>query len=348
MRSFHLTLLSFILFFLCTSCSQNIEEFKFNEEVCIKGGDTLVYDIPTTGTSFIDIKDSLLIIRMGSTLDKRHIYFYHKDNGEFIKSFGEKGNGPREFHKSFNLALDNEKQSLIYTDPYKCALYNIGSILNGNPSYALQEFNVNNYGSKPIYLNDSLFITHPRGKRYAIVNLYKGDTLFCYDHFEHKSPLDANNDNRHSFLYYRYCNIELLNPQKNKLVSLSCCGLVMEIFNIENNALKRNFAAEYIAPRYTMKSTIEPEEGIAGIAYYAYTTNKYIYGAWSESTANIPPSQIAVFDWNGTPVMKLSFENNETKEVFAVDEENKRLYAIVKNNKGELNIVRYDMSHLPL
>ena len=199
-----------------------------------------------------------------------------------------------------------------------------------------------------MYLNDSLFITYPRGKRYAIVNMHKNDTLFCYDHFEHRSPLDMNDNNLYSFLYYRYCNIERLNPQRNKLVSLSCCGLVMEIFDIESNTLKRRFAKEYIEPRYTMKSTIEPEEGIAGIAYYAYTTNRYIYGAWSESTTNIPPSQIAVFDWDGTPVMKLTFENNETKEVFAVDEANKRLYAVVKNNKGQLNIVRYDMSHLPL
>ena len=348
MRIFHFALLSCVTFLLCISCSQNIEEFNFNKELCLSGGDTLVHDIPTTGTCFIDINDSLLVILMVNTIDRKLIYFYKKDNGELVQSFGEIGNGPGEFHKSFNLAFDNGKQALIYTDPYKCVHYNIDSILNGNSSYSLQEFNINNYGSKPIYLKDSLFLTYPRGKRYAIVNLYNEDTLFCYDHFEHKSPLDADNDNSHSFLYYRYCNIERLNPQKDKLVSLSCCGLVMEIFDIENGALKRSFAKEYIEPRYAMKSTIEPEKGIAGVAYYAYTTHKYIYGAWSESTANIPPTQIAVFDWNGFPVMKLTFENNETKEVFAVDEANKTLYAVVKNKVGQLNIVRYDMSHLPL
>ena len=122
----------------------------------------------------------------------------------------------------------------------------------------------------------------------------------------------------------------------------------MEIFDIENGALKRSFAKEYIEPRYAMKSTIEPEKGIAGVAYYAYTTHKYIYGAWSESPANIPPSEIAIFDWHGTPIMKLSFENNDSKEVFAIDESNRTLYAVVKNKVGHLNIVRYDMSHLPL
>lgn len=348
MRNFHLALLSCVTFLLCISCSQNIEEFNFNKEFCLSGGDTLVHDIPTTGTCFIDINDSLLVIQMVNTIDRKLIYFYKKDNGELVQSFGEIGNGPGEFHKSFKLALDNGKQRLIYTDPYKFVHYNIDSILNGNFSYSLQEFNINNYGSKPIYLKDSLFLTYPRGKRYAIVNLYNEDTLFCYDHFEHKSPLDADNDNSHSFLYYRYCNIERLNPQKDKLVSLSCCGLVMEIFDIENGALKRSFAKEYIKPRYAMKSTIEPEEGIAGVAYYAYTTHKYIYGAWSESTANIPPSEIAIFDWHGTPIMKLSFENNDSKEVFAIDESNRTLYAVVKNKVGQLNIVRYDMSHLPL
>ena len=348
MKNLLLPLLSFTTFFLSVSCSQDTGEFIFNEEFYLSRGDTLVYDIPTTGTRFIDIKDSLLVIQMVNTLDKKHIYFYNKDNGELVRSFGEIGNGPGEFHKSFGLALDNNEHALIYTDQYKCVHYNIESMLNGNLSYSSQEFSINNYGSNPIYLNDSLFITFPRDKRYAIVNMHKEDTLFCYDHFEHKSPLDANNDNLHSFLYYRYCNIERLNPQKNKLVSLTCCGLVMEIFDIENGSLKRSFVKEYIEPEYTLKSTIVPEEGIPGIAYYAYTTDKYIYGAWSESTASIPPSQIAVFDWNGTPLMKLSFENNDLKEVFAIDESCRKLYAVVKNKSGLLNIVSYDMGHLPL
>mgnify|MGYP003410785462 FL=1 len=89
-----------------------------------------------------------------------------------------------------------------------------------------------------------------------------------------------------------------------------------------------------------------------GIVNFPFPSNKYIYTPWSSSLnpqKAIKADKIVIFDWQGKAQGFITIENINTLEgIMNVNEENEQLLLVVKNSKGELNIVRYDMSHLPL
>ena len=90
-----------------------------------------------------------------------------------------------------------------------------------------------------------------------------------------------------------------------------------------------------------------------GLATHLCAKDKYIYARWSNSLKakgiDRSTNKLLIFNWTGKTIGFITLENQDhffwMKDV---DEVNKKIYILIKNSNGQLNIVRYDMSHLPL
>ena len=326
------------LFTLCcliAACNIQKEELNTNFSTLgsLKNGDTIIADIPCVMVRNLYVMDSLLVVCCYESIDKNVFYIYNKDSGKFIKSFGTIGNGPGEMMDLMTIYADREKHELYHNsfNIPKYIKFSIDSFINGNNGITYYKISDNKFSAFLHRYNDSLFISGANGKkgyeyRFALVD-YKGDTTFCLrDHTDKNTK-------------------PYLNPSRTHFFTWNNGKLETEIYKITDSSIKRLHLREYVK-----EDEYIDEKNHPGITSYVCTTNDYIFCGWSENIKKENrPNDILVFDWKGIAKGLINIENLDIFNwVMEYDTNENKMYIVVENEQGAQNIVRYDMSHLPL
>ncbi len=324
-----------------TSCSNNTiyHGVDFPHIGELLNGDTVVYDIPTDMVMKMYIADSLAICHCYNTLDNNLIQIYNINTGEKIKSIGTKGRGPGEIDWSSSSYKRDARVLQIITDHTSQNIkFYLDSIITGTNYFSSTSLNINPNG-EILSFRDSLLISgcdyrKKYNYRFAIMGP-KGDTIHCF----------RDGTRRDSYF--------AVSPDYSMLFTFTNGNFETEIYSLKNNKITLLNRVNYIDPERILDKDVIENSDFPGLTSHIYACDKYIYTGWSnslKSTGNdASPNKLLIFDWTGNAKGFVTLEGQE--HFFwmkAVDEGNKKIYVIIKNSKGELNIVRYDMSHLPL
>ncbi|MBR5857209.1 MAG: hypothetical protein IKY70_08035 [Bacteroidales bacterium] len=306
----------------------------------LRNGDTVVYDIPTDMVMRMYIIDSLALCHCFNTLDNKLIHVYNINTGDFIASFGSTGRGPGEIDLSYSsLKYDERILQIITGHTSQNIKFFLDSIIKG----------VNHFTSIPLDIRpnsdifsfkDSLLISDfdfrkKHNFRFAIMGP-KGDTIFCYRDGTRKidSPF-------------------AISPDYSKLFTYTNGNFETEVFYLTQNRIDLANKINYIDPERVLDPETVKNKDFPGLSSHICAKYKYIYAGWTNSlkTKGIDrsPNKLLIFDWTGKAIGFVTIENqNHFFWMKDVDEVNKKIYILIKNSNGQLNIVRYDMSHLPL
>lgn len=306
----------------------------------LTNGDTVVSDIPTDMVMRMYIVDSFALCHCFNALDNKLIHVYNTNSGNFVTSFGSTGRGPGEIDLSYSSYKQDERVVQIITDHTSQNIkFYLDSIFAGVNYFTSTPLN-RNPNSDIFSFKDTLLISDfdfrkKYNYRFAIMNPH-GDTIFCYRDGTYKkdSPI-------------------AIHPNYSMLFTYTNGNFETEVFSLENNQITLANRVTYIDPNRVLDEEILKSKDYPGLASHIYASDKYIYTGWSNSLKSKgndkSPSKLLIFDWSGNAKGFVTLEGQE--HFFwmkAADEKNKKMYVIIKNSQGQLNIVRYDMSHLPL
>lgn len=322
----------FLLFFV--SCKPTYIGTDFKELGTIKNGDTLISDIPCTDINEMFIVDSLIVLNCFNTLDNKLVYIYNKYNGNFITSFGNYGRGPGELDYSDMTYRYTDKSIQFVTGHTKQNLkFNLDSVLNGGIYYEstplIERINCSVYpfGDSLLFSSANYF----RGANYRFsIMKNNGDTIIGYrDGTKKDTPV-------------------ILKPDYTKCFTYTNGALETEVLNLTENSISLASINRYIKPNESLNAKGINQE-YPGITPRGKASNKYIYTGWTESLSKEFPKKLIIFNWDGVAIGTIKIENNpKFRYVMDIDEIQKKAYLLIETSTGQLNIVRYDMSHLPL
>lgn len=324
---------------LLCSCIQQ-EKYpglEFKNIGILSDGDTIIYDVPCTNIRSIHLVDSLIVLHCDNTLDGKLLQVYHLNNGNKITSFAQYGRGPGEVDFVDVNYKHSKKIFQFITDHGQNIQFAIDSVMNGNLRGYSISLNSKLRGDQYSFIDTLLFSSAAKFLndfyRYAIMTP-KGDTIVCYrDGTEKRTPV-------------------ILKPDYTKCFTYSNGNFETEILSLTENSIELSAHCFYINPKKVLNEELIKSKEYPGIVNSPFPSNEYIYTPWSTSLnprKAIRADKIVIFDWQGKAKGYITIENiNSLEGIMNVDEENKLLFLVVKNNKGELNIVCYDMSHLPL
>ena len=328
----------------CLSCTNTKQKLypgiDFPHVGTLKNGDTVVHDIPTDKVMQMYIVDSFALCHCFNTLDDKLIHIYNINNGNFITSFGATGRGPGEIDLSYSSYKRDERVLQIITNHTSQNIkFTLDSIIKGINHFTSIPLNARP-NSDIFSFRDSLLISDfdfrkKHNFRFAIMGP-KGDTIYCYRDGTQKfnSPI-------------------AISPDYSKLFTYTNGNFETEVFSLTENRIEPIEKINYIDPQRVLDTETVKNKDYPGLATHLCAKDKYIYAGWSNSLKakgiDRSPNKLLIFNWTGKAIGFITLENQDhffwMKDV---DEVNKKIYILIKNSNGQLNIVRYDMSHLPL
>ncbi|MBR5857214.1 MAG: hypothetical protein IKY70_08060 [Bacteroidales bacterium] len=332
---FNIIIAAFLLYSCNTSEKYPGIDFKFIGT--ISNGDTVIYDVPCTNIRSIHLVDSLIVLHCDNTLDEKLLQVYHSYNGKKITSFAQYGRGPGEVDF---VEVSYQRDLRVFqfiTDHGQNITFNIDSVMNGNLRGHSINLKSKLRGDQYSFIDTLLFSSAAKYMndfyRFAIMSP-TGDTIMCYrDGSQKRTPV-------------------ILKPDYSKCFTYSNGNFETEVFSLSKNSIKLFARTSYINPNKPISEEHIKLKEYPGIVNFPFPSDKYIYTPWSVSLnphKSIQADKILVFDWNGKAKGYVTIEKlNKLEGIMNINEENKQLFLVVKNANGQLNIVRYDMSHLPL
>ena len=300
-------------------------------------GDTIIYDVPCTNIRSMYIVDSLVVLHCDNTIDKKLLQVYDINSGNWITSFVQYGRGPAEVDYADVNFKPKEKLFQFITDHGHNIQFCIDSVMNGNPRGTSINLNTKLRGDQYSFIDTLLFSSAAKFindfYRFAIMTP-RGDTIFCYrDGTQKRTPV-------------------VLKPDYTRCFTYSNGNFETEILTLSASSINLFGKCTYIDPNKALGDDIIKSKDYPGIVNYPFPTDKYIYTPWSESLnprKATKADKVVIFDWDGKANGYITIEKIDGLEgIMNIDEYNKQFFLVVKNPKGQLNIVRYDMSHLPL
>ncbi|MBR5857215.1 MAG: hypothetical protein IKY70_08065 [Bacteroidales bacterium] len=336
MKNFFYTLVSIASIFFFTQCENEPKYIgtDFKNLGTIINGDTIITDIPCTAIVQMYVVDSLIVLQCFNTIDNKFAYVYNEKDGKFICSFGNIGRGPGELDFcNMTFRPDSKSFHFVTSHTLEHNIFYIDSILNGN--YTPTSIPLCNRLNCDVYpFSDSLMLSTANffkeaNYRFSIMKS-NGDTIIGYrDGTKRRTPV-------------------VIKPDYKKLFTYTNGALETEVFNLTRNSIKLASVKRYIKPEEKLEGT-GINQDYPGITDISKAGNKYIYSGWTKSLSKAFPNKLIVFDWNGVAVGTIAIENNPAfRYVIEVNEADKIIYIPLETKSGQLNIVRYDMSHLPL
>lgn len=240
-------------------------------------------------------------------MDKKQFYIYNHNNGALLATFGEKGNGPGELPRSFDMSLDKQNRIIYTFGDKKNISFSIDSIIHEKSHYKYRkqtELNSARNARKISYFDNNKFYSiGDRGSRIAILNEFN-DILFSYKDMPVISTIDESDSVYRKFFYF-YKSVSTLKPDATKLAYATTCGLHLEIFSMNEDTICKEQFHRYIKPKYIKKNPVINDGVIEGCTYL-FASNKYIYAIWSDDTQLKPGTKIALFDWKRIPKFMLN------------------------------------------
>ena len=300
-------------------------------------GDTIVKNIPCTNIRSIFIVDSLMVLHCDNTLDGKLMQVYHLNSGTKLTSFAQYGRGPGEVDYADACFNPQKRIFQFITDHGQNIKFHIDSVILGKAKGISTKLKSQLRGSQYSFIDTLLFSSSAKflDDFYRFAIMYpNGDTIFCYrDGTQKRTPV-------------------ILKPDYTKCFTFYNGNLETEVFTLTKCSIKQYSHCQYINPDRVLGEDIIVSKDYPGIANYPFPTDKYIYAPWTSSLSPqkaIRADRIVIFNWDGSAKGYFTLENiNNLYGVMNIDESSCKFYTVIKNKNGELNIVRYDMSHLPL
>lgn len=316
------------------SCS-NIDSLKsknFN--------DSFVFASPKA----LFVFDSLLIVcdtRCGDNL----FYIFNKNSGEFLKTGGEKGEGPGELLSPGKPHLDKDG-FLSYWDVNKSKVitYDLKKIVaNNKNTQCFSELAVRKGDTFTSYLD-----VLPLANTY----LYNGNNnkhLGIGGSESYSScpelPEISSEEERWSIMNYSHL---ALSPNQKYAVQATSIGGIVQGFEIGKNEIKEKFLKLYFPPQYKLVKGVKPawikwyDESRMGFDNICATDN-HVFLLLNGKLAKEKPfsNEVLVMNWDGEIEQKYVLD--KTVKAISIDEKENAIYAISISFDSEPKLIRYEM-----
>lgn len=340
------------LLILLVGCTSNKDTFKtpvFRDEI------ESDFSIISDDLGFNSIND--LFIYKGYAI----VYAYDFDSGEWLhvydKATGEHivsavtyGRGPGELNSSaLNAVMSYDDGILVLNDAVqnKRIVYDIERLVANGIEGSFYEdeylyetwlthvFKTENNRSLKVCNQSPEALEETNGPRFSIVN-GNDEVVSTYEKF----PLEDNTRARWNL--YAQPSISL-SPNGERFAVGTSFGAILETFRISHDTIYDTSISYFIDPclnenvdNYFLESTL----GFGDI----FTTDEYVYTVYDGETKfrsdnfNDILSSIAVFNWNGVPLMRI--QCGGTIEQIFVNSSERLLYAIVKESDGSCHLAK--------
>lgn len=276
---------------------------------------------------------------------------FDQQSGRQIGRFGNIGQAPLEI--LFGSSGYLEKKCLIaYNDQSKVIMrFNLDSlrhnVIDGAPVRLAKHKISNALISRLIPINDSTFVAGGIYKPYYQHFIF--DTSNCVLDYgiDVYNAADSSFTAETRFLSNQGCMAK--QPYKNKFAYSVNFSSNLDFFEVVNNKIKYKKSVRFGNPAceslvenggqlFSARPTKESIHGFIEVC----ATPKYLYALYSGGSiyeTQRKSKTIFVFDWDGNAVRKLLLDT----DVFhiAVNGKKQELFAVVKNEDGEFNIVCY-------
>lgn len=315
---------------------QHVEIVDFNSE--------FVFGIGSLG-----IVDTFLVYAGKTDINNLCYHLFSTQTGKYIKSFGQKGQGPGECSViGFNLGFDHKEKIMHVYDLQMTKLISYYLLDVINNEYYTQDwyfphdirFVMNQY-VVPLR-GDTFLVANSHFNRFMVTSLK--DTIYSANEYPRlEEPKEYINVEK-SYFFYHGCLAS--RPDGKRFVYGTRGGCIMEIYDCSDDQISlvkenRFFKPDYeTSQRGESKPYIKLKKGsIWGISEFS-CTNKYIYAEYTEGTIDDNPT-IAVFDWEGNPVKQLLFEGKIIS--VTIHENDMDGYALIISSEGEPKIHRFKL-----
>jgi hypothetical protein len=317
----------FIILFL-NSCTNNFERksSEFKEIIPLKA--EMVDFKEIVSPDFLTLKGDNLVIS-SSRSQPNELFVYSIPSLKFNSDFGTKGQGPDEI-TLFPMFCESPGSEYLYVWGYSpVTIKKIFISKNGDVEYkkdiALKKYE--NFNDMTI-IGDSAFVFYlPDAltvKKYDLKNDKESTITLSKD------------DHRESFFYSNRGNIAV---NETSLVYSYIFKKQIDIYDLSTFKLKTRISdgKKYSKPIQKDFSSLTYQY----IRLYAGTNYFYAlyYGAKDKTWDNNPSLYLEVYDYDGNPVMKYSFDI--PPKLFVVDESNGKIYGF--NEEHEDYLLRYNL-----
>ncbi len=283
----------------------------------------------------IKIYDSILILK--SEDGKGSLQLLNKNNGKFISTKCIFGRGPGEFTDMIEFKILADSIYIYEINKKTMSVYKSDAFLTDTlPDTSVKiifDKKKVNYDAFPM---NQYYVSRPGiDTRYYLFNR-NGKFISDYSLFP-----DFYKDVKSDFHKQQLvqCFIAEPKPDLSKFVSISSCGAVLEIFNIENDTIKKILEKKILDPNLKIESAdgwLQNEDSKIGF-HGLYTTDNYIYTSYSGLTLKefkkiIQMDYIIVFDWEGK--VKRLYKVKGGLTAVAADEAEGKIYVVTKDSEG--------------
>lgn len=313
-------------------------------------------DYPVERVEFETLNDSFLfshpkelllfndkLIICDSETDKL-IHVFDKETGEYQGGYVNKGRGPGEVVDFHSVYCDNDKLCGIDANLNKILVVDLKDDSVKEFSTAGLEF----WPSQILPYKDNEVILYAGSDdcRFAVYDLDASKILFSYNLYP---SMDEKEETIRSI--FKYAGNLAVNPSKDKIVSATYIGSILEILDINNDGIQSNVSKYYLEPVFgfqkgTVPLMVKPVEKTKVGFYDLFASDLYVYGLIWNCTSNDIKSnkrkpQIVAFDYEGQPQWGIENEDGRIR-LFVIEEITETIYALVKI-AGEYKLQRYSM-----
>ena len=308
--------------------------------------------------------DTLLVIR-NAQIDELFTLVDLK-NQTLINHFGRKGRGPKEFTSTSKMVRSVVPRSFEFFESNVCrvARVNLDSVIAGTENYfeILTKFEVKGKWnevesfSKPLsayFLKDSLFLVIDYLKD-GMIGIRDVSTNTTRVFFEY--PDNELNNINPQVKHHVYQHIFRKHPSKPLFVNAFFHSDWIKIYTLKNNSLEDVYSHYTFLPQYRNSNDGgAPSYLITGkignVNMDVNSQNIYVLksdveqkDAFNEGSMDFSINQLFVYDWEGEKVAHYQLPHNI--ETFAVDENNKYLYALISD--PEPKIAKYTLPEIDI
>jgi 5'(3')-deoxyribonucleotidase len=134
-----------------------------------------------------------------------------------------------------------------------------------------------------------------------------------------------------------------MSPNNQHLASVTLMGQILELYDLSDTTITRRLENIYNFPNVMYRDGVvrDTEKTIWGFPCIT-SDNTYIYASLIDSRDPNVFNHIAVFDWNGNGVLKLTTDYNVLRLAISGND----LYAIVANMDNELFLAKYAVNEM--
>lgn len=339
---------TFILLFaipLFFSCKKTTDKVVYTPPVfdkTFKKTVTIVGDtIEALGSDPI-IVDSFLVIKHESMKNEQLFHVYNRKTGKYVQSFGNKGRGYGELISSNGISMDYNSKTIYVgaMNQSRATVFDLDSLRYGK--VGISEIRLR------LPLNSTGFYRVTPENFLTIYNLHNRFALYdkemnVIDSCNYYSPTKSGISEGYALInYYLYSSGILVKPDGSKFANLTTCGLIVEIFGMNQNKIEHLNTTYFYEPTYNIESG-DPLWGrcIRGLRTY-FATDKYIYIVLNGTLDDeIRLDKISVFDWEGHCVKQYDLEVNIMR--ISIDEEAGIGYVILRDESLEYRLGYFEL-----